>query len=218
MGTHQSQSEAAILNRSETSLTNAKTQPVIASAMDESGYGPDEIAESEAILAETKMIYEKNNTEDTETSEAYKEFASTREELKKSYKKQRKKAKIVFKNEPLMLQKLDVHRSEPDDYISWIDSLETFYKTITASEEILGKLLRLKLTKEKIRQAADMIPELKAARAKYLQEKGESEDATKAKDAAFAKLSAWMSDFYAVARIALEDHPQLLEAFGINVR
>ncbi|NLT49572.1 MAG: hypothetical protein GXX85_01480, partial [Ignavibacteria bacterium] len=47
---------------------------------------------------------------------------------------------------------------------------------------------------------------------------GESEDATKEKDAAFAKMDKWMSDFYAVARIALEDKPQLLEALGKIVK
>ncbi len=52
----------------------------------------------------------------------------------------------------------------------------------------------------------------------YLREVGESQDATKQKDAAFAEIDDWMRDFYAVARIALEDHPQLLETLGILVR
>jgi hypothetical protein len=45
-----------------------------------------------------------------------------------------------------------------------------------------------------------MILELEAARSEYLKEKGESQDATKAKDAAFAKIDDWMSEFYAVAK------------------
>ncbi|MGQ7868483.1 hypothetical protein [Sunxiuqinia sp. sy24] len=47
---------------------------------------------------------------------------------------------------------------------------------------------------------------------------GESEDTTKQKDTAFANLDEWMSNFYAVAAIALKDHPQLLEALGKSVR
>ncbi len=56
------------------------------------------------------------------------------------------------------------------------------------------------------------------ARAVYLKEKGESQDATKIKDAAIAKLDDWMSEFYAVAKIGLEDNPQLLEVLGKTVR
>ena len=59
-----------------------------------------------------------------------------------------------------------------------------------------------------------MITELESARAEYLKEVGESQDATKAKNAAFAKMDDWMSEFYAVARIGLEENPQLIEALG----
>jgi len=51
-----------------------------------------------------------------------------------------------------------------------------------------------------------------------LREVGESQDATKIKDAAFVKMDDWMSEFYAVAKIALEDNPQLLESLGKLVR
>lgn len=66
--------------------------------------------------------------------------------------------------------------------------------------------------------ANTLISELETARAVYLKEKGESQDATKIKDAAFAKTDDWMSEFYAVAKIGLEDNPQLLEALGKTVR
>lgn len=63
-----------------------------------------------------------------------------------------------------------------------------------------------------------MISNLEAARADYLRGKGESQDSTKIKDAAFVKIDDWMSEFYAVAKIALEDNPQLLESLGKLVR
>jgi hypothetical protein len=40
----------------------------------------------------------------------------------------------------------------------------------------------------------------------------------KNKDTAFAKLDDWMSEFYAVPRIGLEDNPQLLESLGKVVK
>jgi hypothetical protein len=51
-----------------------------------------------------------------------------------------------------------------------------------------------------------------------LREVGESEDLTQQKDGAFSKLDEWMSEFYAVAKIALEDHPQLLESLGKSIK
>ena len=63
-----------------------------------------------------------------------------------------------------------------------------------------------------------MINELETARAVYLRELGESQEATRTKDAAFAKIDDWMGEFYAVAKIALEEKPQLLEALGKSVK
>ncbi len=47
-----------------------------------------------------------------------------------------------------------------------------------------------------------------------MREVGESQDATKQKDAVFAKIDKWMQQFYAIVDIALEDHPQLMEALS----
>ena len=63
-----------------------------------------------------------------------------------------------------------------------------------------------------------MLTDVEQARAVYLKEKGETQVATQTKDAALAKIDDWMSEFFAVARIALEDQPQLLEVLGKTVR
>ena len=92
------------------------------------------------------------------------------------------------------------------------------YTLALADSDIQTKLSRLKVTLEDLTAANALIPEVEAARATYLKEKGESQDATTIKDAAFVKIDDWMSEFYAVARIALEDNPQLLEALGLIVK
>ena len=76
----------------------------------------------------------------------------------------------------------------------------------------------MKITETEIDAAKTKLNELDIARTEYLKEIGESQAATKAKDAAFAKIDDWMSEFYAVARIGLEDNPQLLEALGKIVK
>jgi len=76
----------------------------------------------------------------------------------------------------------------------------------------------LKVDAALVAEAQTQIKLVEDKRAIYLREKGESEDATQKKDKAFAEIDRWMSDFYAVARIALEDRPQLLEALGKVVK
>jgi hypothetical protein len=44
----------------------------------------------------------------------------------------------------------------------------------------------------------------------------EAQRATQARDAAIEALDDWLADFRAVARLALEDDPQLLEALQLG--
>jgi len=71
-------------------------------------------------------------------------------------------------------------------------------------------LTLLKVTTDKLNATNTLITNLETARSEYLREKGESQNSTKIKDAALYKFNHWMSEFYAVAKITLEDKPQLL--------
>ncbi len=63
-----------------------------------------------------------------------------------------------------------------------------------------------------------LLVEVEGARGTYLKEQGESQDATHNKNSVFDQLEDWMKEFYAVAKIALEDRPQLAESLGRLVR
>ena len=106
----------------------------------------------------------------------------------------------------------------PAAYVSWLETVKKLYTEVLSDSELQTKLSRLKVTAEDLNAANTLIGELETARAEYMKEKGESQDATIAKDSKFVELDDWMSEFYAVARIALEDNIQLLEALGVIVR
>lgn len=84
--------------------------------------------------------------------------------------------------------------------------------------EIQQGLTRVRVSVEELNAANALIPELEAARSRYIQERGESQNAAKLKDAAFSQIDDWMSEFYAIAKIALEESPQLAESLDRLVR
>jgi len=218
MATNKTNSESAVLEQYRVSFENVKKQPTISSVLTEFGYTPEVIAVGESLYNKTLRMYNLNKTESDETSAAYAIFNQKKSELTNLYRNHRKKAKVAFRNEPVTLDLLAVSGSLSGAYLKWMETVKKFYAEVSNNAEIRTSLARFKVTDEEISQAGTFISEVEMARAEYLREVGESEDTTKQKDAAFTTLDDWMSEFYAVAKIALEDHPQLLESLGKSVK
>ena len=210
--------ETATLERYRVALENVETQSEIATIMTEFGYDSALIEDGKQLFTKTRQAYDENVREDDETSQAYSDFMEKRNSLEDIYSLHRKKAKVIFRKDLEILKRLSLDGSIPRAYVSWLETAKKFYIEVLADTELQTKLNRLRITAEDLTAANTMISELETARSKYLIEKGESQDATNQKDSVFAELDDWMSEFYAVAKIALEDNIQLLEALGVIVR
>ena len=218
MSQRQSRSESAILERYRVALENVTAQPEIATIMAEFGYDAALIEDGKQLFTQTRQVYDLNVKEDDETSQAYSNYTEKRKSLEDTYSLHRKKAKVIFRKDLEIMKRLVLDGSVPKSYVRWLEVAKKFYTEVLADTELQTKLSRLKVTVEDLNAANTLISELDTARAEYLREKGESQDSTKQKDATFSNLDDWMSEFYAVARIALEDNIQLLEALGVIVR
>ena len=218
MGFNKRKSEAEQLEQYRVALENAKKQPEINATLSEYGYDDAMITEGVNLYTNTRTAYDLNHTEDDETKEAYSFFTTKKAELEQIFSQHRKKAKVVFRKDNLTAEKLGITGSLPHAYVKWLEKVKRFYSVASEDTAIQSELAKLRISVEDLTAAQTVITELDLARSEYLREKGESQDSTKVKDAAFAEMDDWMTDFYAVARIALEDKPQLLEALGLFVR
>ncbi len=163
------------------------------------------------------MVFENNKIEDDQTREARKAYNEKLEEVENYYKPLRTKAKVVFRNNSEVQLQLMINGSFPKSYPTLIERTEKFFNTLNTNPELLAQLSRLAVIKEDIAQGLGLIGELKGFRAKYQVERGESQEATKAKDKALKELEDWIIDFKEIAELALEDQPQLQESLGIFV-
>ena len=60
-----------------------------------------------------------------------------------------------------------------------------------------------------------VLKDIEELHSNQLEKKGEAQQSTLERDKAFDDLTNWYSDFRAIARIALYEKPQLIEALGI---
>lgn len=210
--------EKQMLEDYRVTFENVSTQPIIAAAMEEVGYGEAEIQVGKDLWATANEQMGKTTKETDESLEAYQHFSDKLNELSSQYKSHRKKAKVAFRNDKIMQERLHIDGSMPDAWLPFFNMVKVFYSVATTDPAVATATSRLKLTAQQMADTALLIPEVERLRAVYIKEKGESQQATKDKDAALATLDNWMKEFYAVAKIALEDQPQLLESIAMFVR
>ncbi|GET46710.1 hypothetical protein RCZ01_20120 [Capnocytophaga felis] len=197
---------------------NISKNEMLKNELAEYGYDEQEIAKGKALYDNAAQKLDLNKTETAEEKMAYDTFSKKFEELKKSYTTDRKKAKIIFKDEDTILTVLAIKGVMSIRIGAMLDDVDTFYKQLQAKEELRTPLKRLKITDEHIAGQLKALTEVRQAYLQYTNEKGESQQATKNKDAAFEALEKWVREFYSIAKIALEDQPQLLESLGKFMR
>lgn len=197
---------------------NISKNELLKNELAEYGYDDQEIAKGKALYDNAAQKLDLNKTESAEEKMAYDAFSKKFEELKKTYTTDRKKAKIIFKDEDTILAVLAVKGIMSIRIGAMLDDIDTFYKQLQAREELRTPLKRLKITDEHIAEQLKALNEVRQAYLQYTNEKGESQQATKNKDAAFEALEKWVREFYSIAKIALEDQPQLLESLGKFMR
>ncbi|PIF01530.1 MAG: hypothetical protein CR965_01615 [Paludibacter sp.] len=190
----------------------------IQAEMAEYGYDQTAIDEGKALYEKAELLYNERKVESAEEKKAYDTFAIKLEELKEFYKKDRKKAKVALLKNTELYQYFQLNKQLPQAYLKLMQEAKFFYEQIQTNLEAKPLLARLKLTEEVATSRLELVNTTFTLRVEYEKEKGESQQATKDKNKAFEDIAEWIRDFYAVAEIALEDHPQLMESIGKFVR
>lgn len=209
--------EQALLNY-EIIFTNVENQPLIKEQLEEYEYNAAKISEGKSLYQAARNAYNSNRSEEAQLRQSRKIFDTQAEVFFTLFTKHRKDTKVWFRNEPQLIKQLGIFGPEPAAFAARIEEANTFYLVLLENQAILPQLAKFKITPETIENSLNELAKVRQARVDYLCEKGESQQATQAKDAAFRAIEAWLKDFFAIARIALEDNPQLLEALTKLVR
>jgi hypothetical protein len=122
---------------------------------------------------------------------------------------------VAFKKQPDMLARLEITGERPRSLSGWLRSGRILYTNLLASPEALAVMGAYGYTPQRLQEELQAVDEVENRHSKQLSEKGAAQQATLERDKAFDALSNWYSDFRAIARVALYDKPQWLEALGI---
>lgn len=198
-------------------LNNAQNHAEISAALNAFGYDAATLGAGQALLDTARDLYDaqiKEYGEQHAATQAFQEAVGTAD---KSYAAHRSLAKIVFKDDAQRQTDLHLNARKPQAFNLWYAQARHFYTALLTDTEAQSKLARFNITNEKLVAAQAQVEQSFSLNNLQEQEKGEAQEATQTRNTAIEALSEWLGDFKTVARIALEDTPQLLEALYIGV-
>ncbi|MDR1895326.1 MAG: hypothetical protein LBR10_00870 [Prevotellaceae bacterium] len=199
----------------EDGILGAQNNPEILQRMSAYGYTPERLAEGENLLDAVKskrasQVAEYGN-QYAATGELEKLFTASYGEYMVTVKVSR----VALKSQPELLAKFKATGLRNRSLSGWLDDAGIFYTNLLETPEAVAALAAFGITEERLRKEQASVKEVENLHSRQLSEKGEAQQATKDRDKLFDQVCNWYSDFRAIARIALYDKPQLLEALGI---
>ncbi|MEL6882055.1 MAG: hypothetical protein AAFP09_16130 [Cyanobacteria bacterium J06607_10] len=206
------------LTEAQVALDNSLNNPDILQAVSDLGYTTPRLREGKKLYNLAAAAQLEQQMEAGGQLTASQTLQDTWATAKKSYIRFVKIARVAFKRSTGVATQLSLSGKRKESLSGWLGQANQFYKSALADKAILTGLKEFGITEQKLKAGLAELQAVEAANLTQEKEKGEAQAATKRRDAAIDELQDWLSDYLAIAKIALEEEPQLLEGLGILVR
>lgn len=205
------------LNHYLTGLTNARDVPELQNRVAPYGYTVTRLNE---MLAQRQAAFDSYLAQKTEYDEQYiatTAFEQAWEAAHTPYIRLVKLGRILFKDDYATTIKLTLNEERKRSFSGWLAQARKFYTNLLDDTAALATYAQYNTPQADINAALALVNTAEQANITQAKEKGEAQQATKDRDALLDALDADMAEFYALAQLACEDAPQLIEMLEIVV-
>lgn len=208
---------AQTLEEQRVLIFNSK-KPEIATQLEAMGLGADYLSQGENLFNEIMSLREIKNKEQQEESLAYDNYYELMTECKTVAKQNFKIIKMATRANKDLQARLKIYSPISRRVEKWILQTTEFNNHVLNEPELLEDISKFKITPEKLQQNQSALEQLKSLRNEAIAEKGQTQEATRLRNAKMVELEDYCYELKTIASIALEEQPQLLEMLGILVR
>ncbi len=191
---------------------------VVSPLLDNMGIDTAYLDQGTSLYNETMQVVETQRNEYQEQNLAYDKFYLEKDDAELHFNRTLKLVKVISRNDKDLQNRLGLQAGKSQAIASWIENSIDFYNKLLNESEFLTKLERFKLTKDRIETEKAAIEHLRELRNEAISEKGQAQEATRLRNEKLDELEDYTSELKAIAELALEGQPQLLEKLGIVVR
>lgn len=199
-------------------IENTLSTSEIAEAVNQYGYNVEKLTDGKRILDEAVLLCEEQERKYGDRYTISENKQTILEKAKKEYVKHVKLARIAFKDSAATFKQLGLNGKRADSMDGFLTEASLFYNLILNNTTFKEKMAGFGVIEEKILEIKQLLIEVNENRMKLSKAKSEAEQSTELRNKKLVEMDLWITSYIKVARVALEDNPQLLEALGISER
>lgn len=212
------QSIAEKLKFASVAISNALSDATIGKLLGEYGYQSQKLSEGKALYETADVAVKKQVALYGDQKEATARLQSAEKAARVAYQNLAQVARAAFARDKAKLSILGLDKPMPKPLPLFITMATALFDNASHTREIAEALASYGYTTEKLSKERGKIVELMVAEQSQEAAKGAAQNATFEQNRAMEALDYWMSAFVKVAKVALREHPQLLEKLGILKR
>ena len=195
-------------------IDNSINNPDILAAVTLMGYDLIRLQAARALYDGVVDLVSAQQKEYGEQYEATKELQAAWDTADAAYKRTLKISRLVFKGNNEARNALQLSGNRKESINGWIAQTMLFYKALLESPTFIAAMTPYSYDQIKLEAENALVEAAINAKSKQDTERGQAQEATKARDAKMDELDQSIADYKVVAEVALDDSPQKLEQLG----
>ncbi len=196
-------------------IENALSDSVILQMLTLFGYGEARLTAAKTQRDNAEALFQKQKTEYSEKEAATGTLEQSMADANKEYMRCVKLGRVGLKDNAGALLKLGLVGRRKNRIAEWLVQVNQFYSNALADPAIIAELAKVGIPQARLETGQQLVEAVETAKLTQEKESGDAQQATLDRDNAVTEnVDEWMADFKVVARVALEDKPQLLEKLG----
>ena len=208
------QSLPAQVERIRLLAEGVKQNPEIKKKLEKIGFTDDEIQRGIDLIQMVENCKTRQNMGRGAQKAITQSFSQQQAQINEQYLYHLSIAKIALRNDLSLWDVLQLNGRRETTVAKWFNQVRAFYDNIALASAAMKKHGVTPAELTQVRQQLNMAAQLRVYQA---QKKGETQSATQERQRLLAELQQWESDLRYLAKFALRDDPQQLEALGIVV-
>lgn len=206
------QKQNTLLNEAYITITNAMNNPQLQAALSHYGYTPARLQTGLERHTAAKQLTQQRQRAIITAKETAELYQSSREQLIELFQAHREIARVAYKREAAYTDHLKLTGARESTLVDLLAQAETFYANVPAP-----MMEKYSVSRKELNEVAKLATKVQDLQAMQRDTQSQVQSLAQMRLLAIKSLQTWMRRFLTVAKVALEEQPQQLEALGQTV-